>query len=97
MGGCGGIAFIYDLYQLFHFDVLVLESHISVNSPIYLNFQNGFANFSGIAYLSDIFLYAKRTVGPPISAQNCSINTDGDIKENKCHIIFETPCIKNQL
>jgi hypothetical protein len=35
---------LYDLYLNFHFDVLVLESLRSVNSPIYLNFQIGFAN-----------------------------------------------------
>ena len=31
-------------------------------------FQNGFENISGTAQLYSMFLYAKRTEGPPISA-----------------------------
>ena len=39
-------------------------------SPIYKNFvfANGFANNSGNIYSSEMFLYEKRTGGPPLSA-----------------------------
>ena len=68
---------IYDLDQLFHFDILFLECHISVNSAIYLlskwfciGFvnQNRNQNISGTAYRSDLCLYGKRTGGHNFNA-----------------------------
>ena len=60
------------------------------------NFQNDFVNISGTYYRSDMFQYAKQTGGPPLSdkAQNCSINTDADIKENSCLIFVIHPVDK---
>ena len=59
--------------------------------------QNRNGNISGTAHLSGMFLYAKQTVGHPISAhinhKTIEIIIINKKKENRCRISFGTPCM----